>query len=182
MIGAMQELRTATVAHNIELETEIGLVRSRRAAADAFLDAETHEREAQFDAIKRQVEQACQEAEAEVSSTLSAAFQRNADTIPALGARLDTTSSKEQKFYFTTVPSVNEKMCGELIRTMQSHKEALQLDAAAVSNSPSPNRAVVSMSGSAAQPSCLIHLEELSNCMLLLLLQPPSSASVRRRA
>lgn len=52
MYGAMQELRVATVARNVEVQEEVDEVRMRRAAASDFLEAEVQEREAQIEAMK----------------------------------------------------------------------------------------------------------------------------------
>ena len=65
-------------------------------------------------------------------SALSASFKSNEDTLPTLHNRLDVAEAREHKFYFKDIPAVNERMCGELIRTMDSHREALQLDATTV--------------------------------------------------
>lgn len=52
VVGAMQELRVATVARNLEVQEEVDVVRNRRIAASAFLDAEIHERDTQLENMK----------------------------------------------------------------------------------------------------------------------------------
>lgn len=54
VVGAMQELRVATVARNLEVQEEVDNVRNRRSAASAFLDAEVRERDSQLEAMKVQ--------------------------------------------------------------------------------------------------------------------------------
>lgn len=128
MVGTMQSMRLATVERNAEFAEQLVGLQSRHASVVRMLEAEVVARDAFVSSWKATFAAAMQQLEAEASDALVSTFAVAAESVKPQHARLDGLHAQEREFYSSDVPRTNESMCGALIRTMDGHREALNLD------------------------------------------------------
>lgn len=128
MVGTMQELRVATVDRNAEFEEELEAIRTRHAALRAAVAREEADATDAFASMRARMEAAFAAVSADLDASLSAAATAAATHFPPMAAELDRLVAAETRFYAEEVPAKNEAMCGEHVRAMTNHREALSLD------------------------------------------------------
>lgn len=132
MVGTMQEMRVATVQQRQEIAEQLDHIRDRGVAVRQRLAEERDARDKQYAAMQASMAASFSVLERAISDGIEAAFASASARVPPLHRMLDTLVKREEVAYSEEVPAAIEQQCGEHVRTMEAHREALQLDNATI--------------------------------------------------
>lgn len=108
-------------------------IRERIKAVRVKLSKEVVARDASIRRLQESWHNSFEQLEGSLKTDILTAFRKKHDEVPGLLSTLDQAVQKEELFYESTVPELNEAMCGEHIRDMQHKREALELNNVTVS-------------------------------------------------